>query len=109
MTLRLGIWIGHFERERANKEDASLSARCWCEGHGRMVAGTGRDAVVVVHVGTNDVMNVRSEELVARYKDLLNRFKESGRNCVLTGHCVDVLTGHCVDVLTWHCVDRALC
>ena len=51
----------------------------------RIVKGTGEEALVVVHVGVNDVRKVRSEELVERYRELLREVKESGRRCVVSG------------------------
>ncbi|KAG0720097.1 hypothetical protein GWK47_031334 [Chionoecetes opilio] len=51
----------------------------------RLMVGTGKDAVVVVHVGGNDVGKARSEELVTRYKALLEKVKESGRKGVICG------------------------
>ena len=51
----------------------------------RIVKGTGEEALVVVHVGVNDVRKVRSEELVARYRELLRKVKESGRRCIVSG------------------------
>ena len=50
-----------------------------------MVEGTGKEALVVVHVGVNDVGRVRSEELVERYRELLREIKESGRRCIVSG------------------------
>ena len=55
------------------------------ERFGKVVEGTGKDAVVVVHVGVNDVSRVGSEELVDRYRDLLREMKESGRRCIVSG------------------------
>ena len=51
----------------------------------RIVKGTGKEAVVVVHVGVNDVGRVRSEDLLLRYRELLREVKESGRSCVVPG------------------------
>lgn len=51
----------------------------------REVAYTDEDATVIVHVGTNDVRDNRSEELLADYKRLIQRLKNSGRNCVISG------------------------
>ena len=50
-----------------------------------IVKGTGEEALVVVHVGVNDVRRVRSEELVERYRELLREVKESGRRCIVSG------------------------
>ena len=41
------------------------------ERYKRVVEGTGKDALVVVHVGVNDVGRVSSEELLDRYRELL--------------------------------------
>ena len=51
------------------------------ERYRRLVAGTGKEALVVVHVGVNDVSKVRSEELVDRYREI----KESGRRYTVSG------------------------
>ena len=53
----------------------------------RVVKGTGKEAIVVVHVGVNDVCKkgLGSEELVRRYKELLREIKESGRRCIVSG------------------------
>ena len=45
----------------------------------------GKEVLVVVHVGMNDVGRVRSEELVDRYKELLREIKESDRRCIVSG------------------------
>jgi len=37
----------------------------------QVVKGTGKEALVMVHVGVNDVGRVGSEELVSRYRELL--------------------------------------
>ena len=50
-----------------------------------IVKGTGEEAVVVVHVGVNDVRKVRPEELVERYRELLREVRESGRRCIVSG------------------------
>ena len=50
-----------------------------------IVKGTGKEALVVVHVGVNDVRRVRPEELVQRYRELLREVKDSGRRCVVSG------------------------
>ena len=50
-----------------------------------VVKGTGKEALVVVHVGVNDIGRVGSEELFIRYKDLLRELKESGRRCIVSG------------------------
>ena len=55
------------------------------ERYGRIVKGTGKEAIVVVHVGVNDIGRVRSEELLMRYRELLREVKESGRKCVVSG------------------------
>ncbi|KAG0699146.1 hypothetical protein GWK47_025887 [Chionoecetes opilio] len=51
----------------------------------KLMVGTGKEAVVVVHVGGNDVGKARSEELVTKYKALLEKVKESGRTGVICG------------------------
>ena len=55
------------------------------ERYERLVKGAARDSVVVLHVGTNDVDRVRSEELVARFRSMLEKVRESGRRCVVSG------------------------
>ena len=54
------------------------------ERHRRVVEGTRKEALVVVHVGVNDVDRMRSEELVDRYKKLLREVKESGRRYIVS-------------------------
>ena len=51
----------------------------------RVVKGTGKEALVVVHVGVNDVGRVGSEELLGRYKELLREIRESRRRCIVSG------------------------
>ena len=55
------------------------------ERYGKIVMGTGKEAVVVVHVRVNDIGRVKSEELLLRYRELLREVKESGRRCVVSG------------------------
>ena len=55
------------------------------ERYRSIVKGTGKEAVVVVHVGVNDVGRVRSEDLLLRYRELLREVKESGKRCVESG------------------------
>ena len=51
----------------------------------RLMVGTGKDAVVVLHVGGNDVGRTRSEELIGRYRNMLEKVKASGRTGVVCG------------------------
>lgn len=39
----------------------------------------------VVHVGTNDVVRTRSEELMEKYKNLIQKFKEKSSNVIISG------------------------
>ena len=39
----------------------------------------------VVHVGTNDVTNTRSEELMAKYRRLIKSFKEKSSHVIISG------------------------
>ena len=39
----------------------------------------------VIHVGTNDIQHTRSEELMAKYKKLIQKFKVKSSNLVLSG------------------------
>ena len=55
------------------------------ERYGRIVKGTRKEAVVVIHVRVNDVGRVKSEELLLRYRELLREVKESGRRFVVSG------------------------
>ena len=57
------------------------------ERYTRVVESTGKEALVVAHVGMNDVGRVRSEELVDRYWELLREVgaSESGRRCIVSG------------------------
>lgn len=51
----------------------------------RLVVGSGEASVVILHVGVNDVKKERSESLMKKYKDLLARVRESGRNAIVSG------------------------
>lgn len=51
----------------------------------RRVREMEREGVVVLHVGGNDVRAGGSEELVARYREMLGKIRESGRRCVVSG------------------------
>ena len=51
----------------------------------RLLEGTGNETVVVVHVGGNDVSRKRSEELVNRYRVMLEKVRSSGRTGVVCG------------------------
>ena len=55
------------------------------ERYDRVVAGSARESVVVLHVGSNDVERVRSEELIGRYRELLEKVGRSGRKCIMSG------------------------
>ena len=39
----------------------------------------------VVHIGTNDVVRTRSEELMEKYKKLIKKFKEKSSNVIMSG------------------------
>ena len=39
----------------------------------------------VVHIGTNDVARTRSEELLAKYKKLIQKFKDKSGNVIISG------------------------
>ena len=39
----------------------------------------------VVHVGTNDITKFRSEELIAKYKDLMRRLKNKSKKIIFSG------------------------
>ena len=54
------------------------------ERYGRVVEGTGKEALMVVYVGVNNVGRVRSEELMDRYRKLLREVNESGRRCIVS-------------------------
>ena len=55
------------------------------ERYRRVVEGTRKEALVVVHVGVNDVGRMRSEELVDRYRELLREIKESVKRYIVSG------------------------
>ena len=55
------------------------------ERYENLVKGTERDAVVVMHVGINDIKKVRSEELVSKFRELLEKIRISGRRGVVSG------------------------
>ena len=46
---------------------------------------TNVDSNVIVHVGTNDVGQKRSEELINSYRRLIQKMKDSGRKCMISG------------------------
>ena len=43
------------------------------------------NTMYVVHVGTNDVQHTRSEELMAKYKRLIENFKNKSRDVIISG------------------------
>lgn len=43
------------------------------------------NTMYVVHVGTNDVVRTRSEELIAKYKRLIQSFKEKSSRIIISG------------------------
>ena len=43
------------------------------------------NTMYVVHVGTNNVQLTRSEELIAKYKRLIQNFKNKSQNVILSG------------------------
>ena len=47
--------------------------------------GCTKDTTVLIHVGTNEVMFTRSEELLQKYKVLMQKMKEKTNNIILTG------------------------
>ena len=51
----------------------------------REFVNTNADATVIVHVGTNDIWYKRSEELIERYRELIEKMKDSGRRCMISG------------------------
>lgn len=51
----------------------------------RLVKGCERNAVIVTHVGVNDIQDKRSEALFKSYSSLLEKMKESHRRCVISG------------------------
>ena len=51
----------------------------------REIMVTSADSTVIVHVGTNDIGQKRSEELIASYRRLIAKMKESGRKCMISG------------------------
>ena len=51
----------------------------------RIVRGSSKEAIVVVHVGVNDIGKVRSVELVKRYREIIGKIRDSGRKCVVSG------------------------
>ena len=51
----------------------------------QMVKGTSEEAVVVVHVGVNDVGKMGSEELYTWYRELMREMQESRRICLVQG------------------------
>ena len=50
-----------------------------------VVKGTGKEALVMVHVGVNDFGKVGCGELLNKYRKLLREVKESGRKCIVSG------------------------
>ena len=43
------------------------------------------DSVFIVHVGTNDIKTTRSEELMAKFKNLIDSLKEKRSKCIVSG------------------------
>ena len=85
--------VRYLDREFCEKERKKRMRVCYPgagvndvkERYENVVNGSARDSVVVLHVGTNDVDRVRSEELMARYRCLLEKVRDSGRRCVVSG------------------------
>jgi lysophospholipase L1-like esterase len=60
----------------------------------RSIAGSGQNAVAIVHVGTNNIRNTGSEELVTKYEHLIRKMVasrkestmvDSKRECMISG------------------------
>ena len=46
---------------------------------------TPNNSLVVLHVGTNDVVRTRSEELMQRYRQMIRRYKTKTKNIIISG------------------------
>ena len=43
------------------------------------------DSLFVIHTGTNDVRNTRSEELMSKYRRLIQQYKTKSNNIIISG------------------------
>ncbi len=48
-------------------------------------ARSDENSVFVIHVGTNDVKVSRSEELMEKYKIMIQHYKEKSNNIIVSG------------------------
>lgn len=46
---------------------------------------TSQDSTVIIHVGTNNILSTRSEELLAKYKKMIRQFKEKSNKLIISG------------------------
>ncbi len=53
--------------------------------HDDVMTGSDQNSLFVIHVGTNDVKANRSEELMEKYRRLIQQFKEKTNNIMLSG------------------------
>ena len=49
------------------------------------VCGVEDNALFVLHAGTNDVLSTRSEELMEKYKRMIQRYKNKSHNIIVSG------------------------
>ena len=49
------------------------------------VRGAEDNALFVLHAGTNDVLSTRSEELMEKYKRMIQRYKNKSHNIIISG------------------------
>ena len=47
--------------------------------------GATKDTLIVLHVGTNDVQKTRSEELLQKYRKLIQKYKVKSDNIIISG------------------------
>ena len=47
--------------------------------------GASKDTLFIMHVGTNDVKKTRSEELLQKYRELIEQYKMKSRNIMISG------------------------
>ncbi|XP_063857228.1 uncharacterized protein LOC135098765 [Scylla paramamosain] len=50
--------------------------------------GSNNNTLFIIHAGTNDVENTRSEELMEKFKKMIQRFKTKSNNIIVSGCCL---------------------
>ena len=51
----------------------------------KIIVGTPVDTIVTLNVGVNNIGNTKSEEVIRRYRNLLDKIRYEGRRCIIVG------------------------